>query len=88
MQKPTSQENTCTCTVQLPHEWQISLSWRFMYTDALSLMVQTKSLTHIEVLLTSLLFSLLFFLHETQLLNERLKCKESFFQFRKHNKSE
>lgn len=62
MQKPTSQENTCTCTVQLPHEWQISLSWRFMYTDALSLMVQTKSLTHIEVLLTSLLFSLFFFL--------------------------
>lgn len=27
MQKPISEENTCTCTFQLPHEWQISLFW-------------------------------------------------------------
>lgn len=58
-----------------------------MYTDTLSLTVQTKSLIHVEALLTSLLFSLLVFLYENQVLNQRLKCKESFFHFRKHNKN-
>lgn len=40
---------------------QSVLARRFMYTGALRLMVQPKSLTHTEVLLSSLLFSLLFF---------------------------